>query len=603
MNLTEKIMTDIKKIRNFSIIAHIDHGKSTLSDRIIEFCGGLEQREMTAQVLDSMDIEKERGITIKSQTVRLNYKDYVLNLMDTPGHVDFGYEVSRCLAACEGAILLVDATQGVEAQTVANAYKALEADNEILPVINKIDLPSSDPEKCKKQIKEVIGINASGALYVSGKTGEGVPELLDEIVALIPEPKGDISNPPKALLVDAWYDLYLGIILLIRVLDGSFKKGDWIKMLSTQSSYQIEKVGVFTPKKVDTDELCAGEVGFICANIKQVADCNVGDTIVLKNDTTSKLLPGFKKVQPVVFSSIYTVETEDYPLLKDALGKLSLNDSSISYEYETSSALGFGFRCGFLGLLHLEVISERLEREFDLDLVTTAPGVIYEIELRDGTTQMVHNPADFPDPVLIKHIKEPVARVSILTPDEYVGDIITLATSKRGVQQALNFSTTGNAEIIYNIPLVEIVFDFHDRLKSISRGYASFEWEVAGYEESEIVKVSVLLNSEPVEALSMLTHRGRAEARSRVLCQKLKELIPQQMFAVPIQAAIGGKIIARETISALRKDVTAKCYGGDISRKRKLLDKQKRGKKRMKMMGSVEIPQKAFLAVLKVDED
>ncbi len=596
-------MTEISKIRNFSIIAHIDHGKSTLSDRIIEFCGGLESRQMMAQVLDSMDIERERGITIKSQTVRLKYKDYIFNLMDTPGHVDFGYEVSRCLAACEGAILLVDATQGVEAQTVANAYKAIDNNNEILPVINKIDLPSSDPEKCKKQILEVIGIDAKNALFVSGKTGTGVQELLEEIAMLIPAPKGSKDAPPKALLVDAWYDLYLGIILLIRVLDGSFKKGDWIKMISTQTNYQIEKVGVFTPKKVDADELTAGEVGFICANIKRVADCNVGDTIVLKDDIKTIALPGFKKIQPVVFSSIYSVETEDYQILKEALGKLSLNDSSITYEYETSSALGFGFRCGFLGVLHLEVIIERLEREFDLDLITTAPGVSYEIELRDGTLKHVHNPADFPDPASIKLIREPMARISILTPDEYVGDIITLCTGKRGIQKDLNFSTTGNAEIVYEVPLAEIIFDFHDRLKSISRGYASFEWALNGYAESDIVKVSVLLNSEAVEALSMITHRGKSEQRSRALCLKLKELIPQQMFVVPIQAAIGGKIIARETISALRKDVTAKCYGGDISRKRKLLDKQKRGKKRMKMMGSVEIPQKAFLAVLKIDDN
>jgi GTP-binding protein LepA len=597
---------DIKNIRNFSIIAHIDHGKSTLSDRIIEYCGGLESREMQAQVLDSMDIERERGITIKSQTVRLNYTlngtDYVLNLMDTPGHVDFSYEVSRCLAACEGAILLVDATQGVEAQTLANAYKALDANNEIIPVLNKADLPSIDIPNTKKQIEEVIGLPAQDAILASAKTGLGIPEILASIIKNIPAPVGSSTKVPKALLVDAWYDIYLGVIMLVRIIDGSFKKGDKIKMMSNDAVHAIEKIGIFTPKKVDADELTAGEVGFICANIKHAKDCNIGDTIISEKDETTEALPGFKKIQPVVFCGMYPTETNDYQTLKDSLGKLQLNDSSLFYEYETSAALGFGFRCGFLGLLHMEVVQERLEREFDLDIVTTAPSVVYKMLMRDGSEMLVHNPAEYPDPMLIQSIEEPIAKVSIIMPENYVGDIIALCVEKRGTQKEMNFSTSGRVMLVYHIPMAEIIFDFHDKVKSISRGYASFEWEICGYEKSDVVKVSVLLNGEAVDALSLLTHRGKAETRGRSLCLKLKESIDRQMFVVPIQAAIGGKIIARETIPAMRKDVTAKCYGGDISRKRKLLDKQKKGKKKMRMLGSVEVPQKAFLAILKIED-
>jgi GTP-binding protein LepA len=598
-------MYNLKNIRNFSIVAHIDHGKSTVSDRIIQICGGLDAREMTTQVLDSMDIEKERGITIKSQTVRLHFKsndgkEYVLNLMDTPGHVDFSYEVSRCLAACEGSILLVDATQGVEAQTLANAYKAIEAGNIVIPVLNKIDLPSAEPERIKKQIQEVIGLSTEDCLAVSGKTGEGIQELLERIVKDVPAPES-LSNTFKALLVDAWYDPYLGVILLVRVIDGVLKKGDKIKMLSNNSEYAVGQIGFFTPKKIPTDEVRAGEVCYISANIKNVHDCNVGDTIVLYDDISSEALEGFKKSKPVVFSSLYPVDTDDYQKMKDSLAKLTLNDSSIEYDYETSTALGFGFRCGFLGLLHMEVICERLDREFDIDLITTAPSVVYKLKLNNNEIKEIHNPAEMPDPVYIKSIEEPIALVSILTTDQYVGDIIKLCLEKRGRQKELNFSAGNRVAINYEIPLAEIVFDFHDKIKSISRGYASFEWEIIGYQESDIVKVAILLNGEVVDGLSMMIHRTKAENRSRGLCIKLKELIPQQMFAVPIQAAIGGKIIARETISALRKDVTAKCYGGDITRKRKLLEKQKKGKKKMKMLGSVEVPQSAFLAILKVD--
>lgn len=596
----------ISNIRNFAIVAHIDHGKSTVSDRVIEICGGLEKREMTnAQILDSMDIERERGITIKAQTVRLNFtskngQKYIFNLIDTPGHVDFAYEVGRSLSACEGVILLVDATQGVEAQTLANAYKAIEADIEIIPVLNKIDLPSSMPENAKEQIKTVIGVNVDNILCVSGKTGEGIPEMLESIIDRIPAPSGNVSNTVKALLIDAWYDVYLGVVLLVRVVDGVLNIHDKIKMMSSGTEYQVEKMGIFTPKKVPVNELKAGEIGYIGANIKNVQDCNIGDTIILNTDTTSTALPGFKKVKPAVFCSIYPVDSTDYQKLKESLEKLSLNDSSMEHTYESSTALGFGFRCGFLGLLHMEVIHERLEREFDLDLVTTAPSVVYKMFMRDGSIIETHNPADMPDPSNIEYIEEPIADVTILTQEEHIGDLIKLCLDKRGKQKEMAFSG-GRVVLRYAIPLAEIIFDFHDRLKSISKGYASFEWEVSGYERSDIVKVGVLLNGEAVDALSMLIHRTKAETRGRALCMKLKDLIPRQMFVIPIQAAIGGKIIARETISALRKDVTAKCYGGDISRKRKLLDKQKKGKKKMKSIGSVDVPQSAFLAVLKID--
>ena len=599
---------DISKIRNFSIIAHIDHGKSTVSDRIIQICGGLQDREMTEQVLDSMDIEKERGITIKSQTVRLKYKskdgnEYILNLMDTPGHVDFGYEVSRCLSACEGCVLLVDATQGVEAQTLANAYKAVDVGIEIMPALNKIDLQSSQIENCKKQIEEVIGLDTSDISLVSGKTGDGVVEMLEKIIIEIPQPNGDINKSLKALLIDAWYDIYLGVILLVRVFDGEIKKGTKIKTMSNNNEYTIEQLGFFTPKKISCDSIKAGEVGYICANFKNVKDCNIGDTIVGCDDIETKALTGFKKVQPVVFCGIYPIDSEDYTKLKESLAKLALNDSSINYEYETSASIGMGFRCGFLGLLHMEVIHDRLEREFDLNIITTAPSVVYKIHLQNDEIIDVHNPSDMPDQVSIKYIEEPIAEVSILTTEEYIGDLIKLCEEKRGKQKNLSFSGGNRAVIIYNIPLGEIVFDFHDKLKSISHGYASFEWQIIGYQESSIVKVDILLNGERMDALSLLTHKSNAETRGRLLCKKLQELIPRQMFAIPIQAALGGKIIARETISAYRKDVTAKCYGGDITRKRKLLEKQKKGKKKMKMLGKVEVPQSAFLAVLKIDKE
>ena len=573
---------DILKIRNFSIIAHIDHGKSTVSDRIIQLCGGLQDREMTEQVLDSMDIEKERGITIKSQTVRLKYKskdgnEYIFNLMDTPGHVDFGYEVSRCLSACEGCVLLVDATQGVEAQTLASAYKAVDVGIEILPALNKIDLPSSQIDNCKKQIEEVVGLDTSNIALVSGKTGDGVLDMLEQIIHDIPAPSGNVNNPLKALLVDAWYDTYLGVILLIRVLDGELKKGAKIKTLSNGNEYTIEQLGFFTPKKVPCESIKAGEVGYLCANFKNVQDCNIGDTIVSFNDNQTKPLEGFKKVQPVVFCGVYPIDTEDYPKLKESLAKLSLNDSSINYEYETSASLGMGFRCGFLGLLHMEVIHERLEREFDLNIITTAPSVVYKVHLQNGNIVDVHNPSDMPDPTHIKYIEEPIAEVSILTTEEHIGALIKLCEDRRGKQKNLSFSGGNRAVIIYDIPLGEIIFDFHDKLKSVSRGYASFEWQISRYEESEIVKIDILLNGEKMDALSLMAHRSRAEQRGRALCEKLKDLIPRQMFVIPIQAAIGGKIIARETISAYRKDVLAKCYGGDITRKRKLLEKQKSG--------------------------
>jgi len=602
-------MHDISKIRNFSIIAHIDHGKSTLADRIIEFCKAVNEKQMQDQILDSMDIERERGITIKSQTVRLKYtaKDgiqYTLNLMDTPGHIDFAYEVSRCLSACDGSLLLVDTTQGVEAQTLANVYKAIDANHEIIPVLNKTDLPSSNIDATKQQIEEIIGLDTGNAILTSGKTGMGVDNLMESVIKYIPAPKGNLEKPTKVLLVDAWYDQYLGVVMLISVIDGVLKNGDKIKMLNNDSIHEVEKLGFFIPKRTEVQEIKAGEVGFMCANIRLVADCWVGDTIVLEKNFTTQAMPGFKKVQPVVFCGLYPSEPSEYVEMKTAIEKLALNDSSISYEIESSAALGFGLRCGFLGLLHMEIVQERLEREYNVDLVTTAPSVVYKMHLNNGTIEEISNPASYPDPVLIKEIEEPMAKVSIFTPGDYLGDIMKLCNEKRGNQIDLNYSS-GNQRVmlIYKIPLAEIILDFHDKLKSISKGYASFEWEIAEYVKSDVVKVSILLNSEMVDALSIITHRTRAEARGRKLCAKLRELIPRQMFNVPIQAAIGGKIIARETIAAMRKDVTSKCYGGDITRKRKLLEKQKAGKKRMKMLGSVEVPQSAFLAVLKIDND
>jgi GTP-binding protein LepA len=596
----------LSHIRNFSIVAHIDHGKSTLSDRLIQECGAVEEREMTAQILDSMDIEKERGITIKAQTVRLNYKaddgkNYMLNLMDTPGHVDFGYEVSRCLAACEGSILVVDSTQGVEAQTLANVYQAIDNNHEIVPVLNKIDLPASDPEKVQKQIEEVIGIDASEAILVSAKTGVGIHETLEAVIKRLPAPKGNPDGDFKALLIDSWYDQYMGVIVLARVIDGVLKKGQKIKMMATNAVYQIDSVGFFTPKKFFCEELRAGEVGFINAQIKQVADCKVGDTIVLSNNDTATQLPGFKQNQPVVFCGIYPIDASDFEKFRDALGKLHLNDASFEYEPETSSALGHGFRCGFLGLLHLEIVQERLEREFDLDLITTAPSVVYKVHLRDGTIDEIHSAAEMPDPTKIEKMEEPWIKATIMTPDEFLGSVLDLCTQKRGVQKELTY-VGERAMLIYRLPLNEIVYDFYDRLKSCSRGYASFDWQMDGYEDSQLVKLTIMVNAEPVDALSFITHKTRAENRGRAICVKLKELIPRQMFAIAIQAGIGGKIVARETVSAMRKDVTAKCYGGDISRKRKLLDKQKKGKKKMREIGNVEIPQSAFLAALKLDE-
>ena len=598
---------DISKIRNFSIVAHIDHGKSTLADRIIEYCGGLEKREMTSQVLDSMDIEKERGITIKAQTVRLQYKakdgqNYVFNLIDTPGHVDFAYEVSRSLAACEGSILVVDASQGVEAQTLANVYQAIDNGHEIIPVLNKIDLPAAEPDRVKAQIQEVIGLDASGALPISAKTGMGIPEVLEAIATMLPSPVGDSQKELKALLVDSWYDPYLGVVILVRVVDGSIKKGMKIKMMSSGTQYSVDNVGIFTPKKVSVDELRAGEVGFITANIKQVADCNVGDTITDEKKPCASALPGFKPSKPVVFCGLFPAEAGDFSILKESLMKLRLNDASFEFEAESSSALGFGFRCGFLGLLHLEIIQERLEREFDLDLITTAPSVIYRIHKRDGSMVELHNPADMPDPTHIEFMEEPWIKATIFVPDEYLGTVLSLCTEKRGEQVDLNY--VGNrVMLIYKLPLNEIVYDFYDRLKSCSKGYASFDWQVDEYRKSELAKVAILVNAEPVDALSMIVHRSRAETRGREICERLKDLIPRHMFAIPIQAAIGGKVIARETISALRKDVTAKCYGGDASRKRKLLEKQKAGKKRMRQFGRVEIPQSAFIAALKVSDE
>ncbi|MBI1360779.1 MAG: elongation factor 4 [Alphaproteobacteria bacterium] len=602
-------MTPRDKIRNFSIIAHIDHGKSTLADRIIQMTGGLAEREMVEQVLDSMEIERERGITIKAQTVRLNYRakdgeDYVLNLMDTPGHVDFAYEVSRCLAACEGSLLVVDSSQGVEAQTLANVYKAIDQNHEIVPVLNKVDLPAADVARVKQQIEDVIGLDASDALEISAKTGIGVDTVLEAIVTRLPAPRsGDPDKPLKALLVDAYYDLYLGVVVIVRIIDGTLKKRQKIKMMRTGAAYELDRVGVFTPGKlVDVGEIGPGEVGFFTASIKAVADCSVGDTVTDERRPADAALPGFQEVQPVVFCGLFPVDAADFEDLRAAVGKLRLNDASFSYEMETSAALGFGFRCGFLGLLHLEIIQERLSREFDLDLIATAPSVVYEIHMTDGSVVELHNPADMPDPVRIAEIHEPWIEATIFTPDEYLGGILKLCQDRRGVQKELSY-VGARAMLKYELPLNEVVFDFYDRLKSISKGYASFDYTQTGRREGDLVKLQILVNDEPVDALSMLTHRARAEQRGRAMCEKLKELIPRQMFKIPIQAAIGGKVIARETISALRKDVTAKCYGGDATRKRKLLDKQKAGKKRMRQFGKVEIPQEAFVAALKMDSD
>jgi GTP-binding protein LepA len=592
-------------IRNFSIVAHIDHGKSTLADRLIQTTGALTAREMTEQVLDNMDIERERGITIKAQTVRLEYKaqdgkTYILNLMDTPGHVDFAYEVSRSLAACEGSLLVVDASQGVEAQTLANVYQAIDANHEIVPVLNKIDLPAADPDRIKEQIEEVIGIDASDAVPISAKTGLNIEGVLEAIVQKLPPPKGDPDAPLKALLVDSWYDAYLGVVVLVRIVDGTMKKGQTIKMMGTGASYSLDRVGVFSPKMQEMAQLGPGEVGFFTASIKEVADTRVGDTITDERKPTTEALPGFKPVQPVVFCGLFPVDAAEFENLRAAMGKLRLNDASFSYEMETSAALGFGFRCGFLGLLHLEIIQERLEREFNLDLISTAPSVVYHLKLRDGSTIELHNPADMPDVMKIESIEEPWIRATILTPDDYLGSVLKLCQERRGIQIDLNY-VGKRAMVVYDLPLNEVVFDFYDRLKSISKGYASFDYHISDYREGDLVKMSVLVNAEPVDALSMLVHRDRAEGRGRAMCEKLKELIPPHMFQIPVQAAIGGKIIARETIRALRKDVTAKCYGGDASRKRKLLDKQKEGKKRMRQFGKVDIPQEAFIAALKMD--
>ena len=596
--------TPISHIRNFSIVAHIDHGKSTLADRLIQVCGGLSDRELKEQVLDNMELERERGITIKAQTVRLMYKanngeTYQLNLMDTPGHVDFAYEVSRSLAACEGSLLVVDASQGVEAQTLANVYQALDADHEIVPVLNKVDLPAAEPPRVKAQIEDVIGLEADDALLISAKTGLGIEEVLEAIVHRLPAPKGDRAAPLKALLVDSWYDSYLGVIVLVRVMEGTMKTGQTVKMMAKGATYRLDQLGVFTPKKEKVQTLAAGEVGYFVANIKHVADCQVGDTITDEKGGAREALSGFKPSQPVVFCGLFPTEAAEFDHLRDSLEKLRLNDASFWFEPETSTALGLGFRCGFLGLLHLEIIQERLMREFQLDLLATAPSVVYHFFLKDGSVLEMHNPADMPDVVKIDRIEEPWVKATILVPEDYVGSILTLCTERRGLQENMTY-TGQRVVLVYKLPLNEVVFDFYDRLKSVSRGYASFDYQVEGYEEADLVKLAILVNSEPVDALSSIVHRSHAEGRGRHLCERLKELLPRQLFKIAIQAAIGGKVIARETISALRKDVTAKCYGGDITRKRKLLEKQKAGKKKMlKRFGNVEIPQRVFLDVLK----
>ena len=600
-------MKDLTSIRNFSIVAHIDHGKSTLADRLIQFCGGLTDREMKEQVLDSMELERERGITIKAQTVRLNYtakdgKQYILNIMDTPGHVDFSYEVSRSLAACESSLLIVDSTQGVEAQTLANAYQAINNDHEILPVLNKADLPSSEPEKIKDQIEDVLGIDSSDASLVSAKTGQGVEELLEKIVAKLPSPKGELDEPLKCMLVDSWYDSYLGVIVLVRVINGQLKKNQKIRFMAAGATHTIDRVGIFSPKPTEVDTLGPGEIGFINSGIKSVSDCKVGDTITEEKNPTMEALPGFKPSQPVVFCGMFPVDSDDYEHLRDSMVKLALNDSSFSYEPEVSPALGYGFRCGFLGLLHLEIIRDRFDLEFNLELVTTAPSVVYKINMKDGSVVDLHNPTDMPDPVRVESIEEPWIKATIIVPDEYLGAVLELCTSKRGIQINLNYAGT-RAMVEYKLPLNEVVFDFYDRLKSITKGYASFDYELIGYEVNDLVKVSIMINGDPVDALSLIVHRDRSQQRGRALCERLKDLIPRQQFKVAIQAAIGGKIIARETVASFRKDVTQKLYGGDVTRKNKLLDKQKKGKKRMRQFGKVDIPQNAFLNALKMNEN
>lgn len=599
-------MTDLSRIRNFSIVAHIDHGKSTLADRLIQSTGTVSDRDMKAQLLDSMDIERERGITIKAQTVRIDYKandgeTYVLNLIDTPGHVDFAYEVSRSMRAVEGSLLVVDASQGVEAQTLANVYHAIEANHEIVPVLNKIDLPAAEPDRVREQIEDVIGIDASHAVMISAKTGIGIPDVLEAIVTRLPAPKGDRDAPLKAMLVDSWYDSYLGVVVLVRVIDGALKKGDRIRMMSTKADHLVERIGVFRPAMTPCDELGPGEIGFITGSIKQVRDTRVGDTITHTKTPCATILPGFKPAQPVVFCGLFPVDAAEFEDLREAIEKLALNDASFSSEMETSAALGFGFRCGFLGLLHMEVIRDRLEREYDIDLITTAPSVVYQLVGRDGSITELHNPADMPDPMSIDHIKEPRIKATILVPDEYLGDVLKLCQDRRGIQLDLTYAGA-RAMVVYDLPLNEVVFDFYDRLKSVSKGYASFDYTLEGYREDNLVKMSILVNDEPVDALSMMVHRDRADMRGRAMCAKLKDLIPRHMFKIPIQASVGGRVIARETLSAMRKDVTAKCYGGDATRKRKLLDKQKAGKKKMRQFGKVEIPQQAFISALKMDD-
>ncbi|MGC6536889.1 MAG: translation elongation factor 4 [Candidatus Puniceispirillaceae bacterium] len=600
-------MTDLQNIRNFSIVAHIDHGKSTIADRLIQYCGGLADREMSDQVLDNMDIERERGITIKAQTVRLNYTaqdgdTYVLNLMDTPGHVDFGYEVSRSLSACEGSLLVVDASQGVEAQTLANVYQAIEADHELVTVLNKMDLPAADPDRVKGQVEDVIGLDASDAIAVSAKTGMGIPDVLEAVVKTLPSPQGDEAAPLKALLVDSWYDPYLGVMTLVRVKDGVLKKGMKIRMMASGAVHTIERVGVFCPKPEAVDALGPGEVGFINAGVKTVSDAKVGDTITDDRKPCDTALPGFKPSVPVVFCGMFPIDTAEFPALREALEKLSLNDSSFSFEAETSAALGFGFRCGFLGLLHMEVIRERLAREFNLELISTAPSVVYHLHMTDGSTIEMHNPADMPEVTRIDHIEEPWIKATIMTPDDYLGAVLTLCTERRGEQIDLTYAGS-RAMVVYRLPLNEVVFDFYDRLKSVTKGYASFDYQMDQYVTGDLVKVSILVNGDPVDALSMIVHREQSESRGRAICTRLKDLVPRQMFKIALQAAIGGKVIARETISALRKDVTAKCYGGDVSRKRKLLEKQKEGKKRMRQFGKVDIPQDAFFKALQMGDN